>query len=149
MLPIDIQPLSDLSIVEIEPLLRASEAEGYTFVQRLVNGYADGHNRFDRPGERLFGAYALGQLVGVGGLNRDPYLVEETAVGRVRHLYVLPSWRRQEVGQRLMAAIIAQGRLHFQRLTLRTFNPNAAAFYVALGFHPTPEATDATHQLLL
>ena len=149
MLPINVQPLSDLPIVAMQPLLLASEAEGHTFVQRLVDGYADGRNRFDRPGERLFGAYGLGQLVGVGGLNRDPYLLEETAVGRVRHLYVLPQWRRQGVGQQLMAAIIAQGRLHFQRLTLRTFNPDAAAFYVALGFQPAPNATDATHQLLL
>ena len=47
-----------------------------------------GTNRFDRPDEALFGAWAKGQLVGVCGLNIDPYRGDDR-VGRVRHLYVL------------------------------------------------------------
>jgi GNAT superfamily N-acetyltransferase len=144
---IEIKQLDDLVAAEVQPLLLASETEGFTFVRRLVEGYASGHNRFAQPGERLFGAFAAGEMVGVGGLNRDPYWVGETAVGRVRHLYVLPEWRRQGVGQQIMAAIMAHGRGHFQRLMLRTFNPLAATFYLSLGFQATPDAADATHQL--
>jgi hypothetical protein len=57
------------------------------FVRRLADDWVSVANRFDRPGEALFVARLPGQVVGVRGLNVDPYTAEP-GVGRVRHLYV-------------------------------------------------------------
>ena len=90
----------------VDELLSESERAGARFVRRLVDEWANGANRFDRPGEALFGAWIGDRLVGVGGLNVDPYARDER-VGRVRHLYVLSDFRRLGVARRLMAQIIA------------------------------------------
>ena len=134
-------------MAELTPLLTESRAEGHHFVDRLVDEFVDGRNRFDQPGEALYSVYTDGQLVAVGGLNRDPYLSDEKA-GRVRHVYVLPAFRRQGVGRLLMQAIIAAARSsHFRLLTLRTVNPAADQFYRALGFRSDSDVEEATHHL--
>jgi len=144
-----VAPLRDeLPLAQMEALLAESRAEGHNFVDRLVDDFMDGSNRFDQPGEALFGVYAGGQLVAVGGLNRDPYLPDENA-GRVRHVYVLPAFRRQGAGRLLMHAIIAAARSsHFRLLTLRTLNPVADTFYRALGFRRDSDVEEATHHLV-
>ena len=38
----------------LDVLLADSEREGWRFVRRLVDEWATGSNRFDRPGEALF-----------------------------------------------------------------------------------------------
>lgn len=141
--------LTHLPPAELEPLLVESRAEGHGFVDRLVDAYSRGDNRFNRPGEALFGVYANRersgrQLVAVGGLNRDPYLPDQNA-GRVRHLYVLPAFRRRGAGRLLMEAIIDAARPHFPLLTLRTVNPDADLFYRALGFHAGADVPNASH----
>lgn len=143
-----VKRLDTLLPADLQPLLEESRAEGHKFVDRLVDDFADGSNRFDQPGEALFGVYADGRLIAVGGLNRDPYLPDENA-GRVRHVYVLPACRRRGTGRVLMAAIIDAARTHFSLLTLRTFNPVADRFYRALGFEATDAITDASHRMNL
>ena len=76
------------SLDHLGPLIDDSEREGLRFVRRLADEWASGANRFDRPGEMLFVAWGEGQVVGVAGLNVDPY-TDGSGVGRVRHLYVL------------------------------------------------------------
>lgn len=106
-----------------------------------------GVNRFDLPGERLMLARAGGRLVGVGGLNRDPY-AQAPDVGRLRHLYVLRDSRRGGVGTLLVRSILQGAEAHFSLIRLRTDSADAAAFYTRLGFRPV-EAPDATHALPL
>jgi GNAT superfamily N-acetyltransferase len=138
----------ELPLAELESLLAESRAEGHHFVDRLVDDFVEGRNRFDQPGEVLFAVYAAGQLVAVGGLNQDPYLPDEDA-GRVRHVYVLPAFRRQGAGRLLMQTIIAAARSsHFRLLTLRTLNPAADLFYRGLGFRTEPGVEQATHHLV-
>ena len=72
--------VTDLSRDRLAVLLAESEASGYRFVRRLVNEWERGVNRFTRPGEALFAAESGGQVVGVCGLNIDPYL-EDPRVG--------------------------------------------------------------------
>jgi GNAT superfamily N-acetyltransferase len=143
---IAISPIAELSPAAIQPLLDASLAEGMRLVRRLADEYASGANRFDQPGEALLGAYAGGRLVGVGGVNRDPY-ARDPRVARLRHLYVLPSWRRQGVGRQLVEALIAAAALHFAILRLRTTNPAADRFYRGLGFDGIAGDAEATHQI--
>lgn len=143
----NVKRLDELPLAEMKLLLAESRAEGHRFVDRLVDDFVDGSNCFDQPGEALFGVYAEGRLVAVGGLNRDPYLPDENA-GRVRHVYVLPAFRRRGAGRMLMRAIIDAARSSpFRLLTLRTVNPEADLFYRALGFRADSSYKNATHWL--
>ena len=53
---------------------RRERARGLRLRRRLVNNRENGDNRFGRPGKALFAAFAGGRIVGVCGLNIDPYL---------------------------------------------------------------------------
>lgn len=93
----------------------------------------------------MFGAWTSQRLVGVGGLNTDPY-TQEPRVGRVRHLYVLEARRRRGVGRSLVAAIAAEAQGSFDRLRVRTPSPGGAAFYESFGFERCSEK-HCTHSL--
>ena len=120
-LPFRIERLNSLPIDAVEPLAREAEAQPQplTFMRRLINEYASGVNRFDQPGEAMFGAYAGDALVGFAGLNIDPY-AHHPRVGRVRHVYVLASHRRSGAGRAMLLDIISVARPHFDLLRLRT-----------------------------
>ena len=133
---------------EIEPLIRESEREGFRFLARLRREFEAGSTRFDRAGEVLLGVERDSKLVAVGGLTLDPYEAEPR-VGRLRHLYVLPSHRRRGAGRLLVAALVEAARPHFDTLTLRTDTEAAARFYQALGFAPAAGSEHHTHRLAL
>src|SRR5262245_15429634 len=139
-----IERLGDLLHEDFSALLADSERAGVGFVRRLADEWASGTNRFARPGEALFGARVGGELVGVCGLNVDPYATLDRD-GRVRHLYVRVSHRRLGVGGRLVEAIVDAARGRFDRLRLRTSNPEAARLYERLGFHRRDDVLHCTH----
>jgi len=141
-----IQRLHDLPSACVGDLLSESEQAGTRFVRRLVEEWASGANRFDRPGEALFGAWVDGRLIGVCGLNVDPYARDER-IGRVRHLYVRVAFRRLGMGRQLMTHVIEAARGRFDSVRLRTSNPAAVRLYEALGFRPCVGAGDYTHVL--
>jgi GNAT superfamily N-acetyltransferase len=145
-MPIQIEPATALG-PDLDPLVAQVDAEGHLFMRRLCDRWASGENRFDRPGEILLTARRDGQLVGIGGLNRDPYAQADN-IGRLRHVYVANATRRLGVGSLLVRRLLANATPHFAVVRLRTDSPHAAAFYVRLGFHPTDEE-DATHSLRL
>ena len=70
-------------------LIESAEAEGFQALTTLARNFESGTNRFDRPGEVLLTLWDREELLGVGGLNRDPYFPKRL-VGRLRHLYALP-----------------------------------------------------------
>lgn len=125
-------------------LAERAAAEGQRFVARLCDDFATGNNRFAEAGEGLFEATVSGGLVGVGGLNQDPY-TGRTRDGRVRRFYVLPDARRHGVGRALLAAIQSAARPPFDRLTLYTASDVASAFYVSAGFTPSAEHPKVSH----
>ena len=143
-----IERLTDLQPERLAPLIAESEQHGLRLVRRLADEWASGANRFDRPGEALFVARSAGDVVGVCGLNVDPYATAPD-VGRVRHLYVLRVHRHRGIGQQLVTAIVQAARGRFQRLRLRTQNPEAARLYERLGFRAAVDATDCTHVMEL
>jgi catechol 2,3-dioxygenase-like lactoylglutathione lyase family enzyme/GNAT superfamily N-acetyltransferase len=128
-------------------LVMDSEAQGVRFVRRLVDEWATGVNRFDQPGEALFVARRAGAVVGVCGLNIDPYVGRdgERRVGRVRHLYVVSTHRRLGIGGRLLGEVLAAARGWFELVHLRTGDPAAAALYERRGFRPTGGDAHCTH----
>jgi len=145
---IEVRRLTELPADDLRPLLAESRAQGFRLLDTLMDNYANGVNRFAKPGEALFGVYHGRQLIAIGGLNRDPY-VQDDARGRVRHVYVLDAWRAQGVGKRLMQAIVDEARRSFRLLTLRTMSAEADRFYRGLGFRAAPELEQATHYLVL
>ena len=146
--PALIEQLQDLPPDRVHNLLVDSEAAGSRIVRRAVDEWAAGTNRFDRPGEALFAASLAGRLVGVCGLNVDPY-AGDARVGRVRHLYVLTSCRRRGVGRQLVAHVIDSAGDRFDSLRLRTNNEAAARLYAAMGFRTREAAGEFTHVLEL
>ncbi len=141
-----IERVSDAPTDRLAALLAESEQQGFGFVRRLVQEWETGVNRFDRPGEALFVARVGDDVVGVCGLNVDPY-ADDPKIGRVRHLYVLVPHRRSGVGEQLVADVLEAARGRFKRLHLRTTNPTAARLYERLGFRRTFGARDRTHML--
>jgi len=125
-------------------LIEESEREGFRFLTKLSANWQAGKNRFDQKGECLFGAFSdlssnlssdseKDSLLGIGGLNQDPYLADP-AVGRVRHVYVTSRARRLGLGRKIVEAIIEASYPHFRLLTLKTDNPKAIALYGSMGF---------------
>lgn len=134
-MPYVIKAITDLSQVDITPLLTESQAQGFRFVAKLVKAHQSGSNRFALAGECLLGIVdASAQLVAIGGLNQDPY-TQQPRCGRLRHFYVLAAYRQQGLGARLLAALTEAARLDFDTLVLRTPDTTAAArFYEHHGF---------------
>lgn len=128
-------------------LMEESRQEGFWMLVRLHDGWTSRRNRFCKRGEALFGAWAGKDLVGVCGLNVDPYF-PGPGQGRVRHLYVRPAWRRHGVGRRLVEAVIECAGARFTVLNLRA-PATAFAFYEALGFLRVEGAEYLTHRMLL
>ncbi len=142
--PESIERLRELPPDRVGELLADSEAAGSRIVHRLVDEWATHINRFDRPGEALFGASIAGRLVGVCGLNVDPY-AGDPRIGRVRHLYVLTPLRGHGVGRQLVWRVIAAAEDRFATLRLRTTNPAAARLYEAVGFSVRDDGSECTH----
>ena len=142
--PALIERLVELPPDGVRELLVEGEEAGSRIVRRLVDEWAARANRFDRPGEALFGAWMTGRLVGVCGLNVDPY-AGDARVGRVRHLYVLTPMRRHGVGRQLVTEVIRAAGGRFDSLRLRTNNPAAARLYEVLGFRAHNGAGEYTH----
>lgn len=143
-----IEPLHELTSSSVSELVVESERFGLRLVRRLTEEWASGVNRFDRPGEILFGAFIDGRLVGVCGLNVDPYAGNER-VGRVRHLYVLSPFRRRGIGRQLVERVIQAARGRFDAVRLRTNDAAAARLYEALGFRRDIHQRHSTHAVKL
>jgi ribosomal protein S18 acetylase RimI-like enzyme len=141
---LSIRPISVLA-VSADHLIAAARSEGYRFVDRLFDEWRSGSNCFAGDGEAFLGAFSSGMLIAFGGLNRDPY--RNQRVARIRHVYVLPEYRRKGVGRQLVAAILSIGENRYRYVRLRASDGTAANFYKALGFTRTNEV-DSTHALI-
>jgi ribosomal protein S18 acetylase RimI-like enzyme len=131
---------------DLVDLVAESEAEGFQFLGRLAYDWHNGVNCFSRPGEALLAAVAEGRLVGICGLNIDPY-IGNNRIGRVRHLYVAVEFRRRSIGTNLVSTVIEASQGTFNRLRLRTETESAAKFYEALGFRCVTAEPGCTHVL--
>lgn len=76
----------------------------FNMLRRLAENWQSGKNRFNAPGETLLGAFVNHQLVGVCGINSDPFSPQPRA-GRIRHLYISERYRRRGIGQQLLSRL--------------------------------------------
>ena len=139
--------ITDENIGGLHSLIEESTRVGYNFLQRTIDDWNSGANKFDRPGEKLWGLFLGKDLIGVGGLNIDPYSLIPK-VGRVRHLYVREAQRRAGYATLIMNKIMEEACHSFTELRLFTDNPVASAFYEKLGFKQTGEYK-ASHFIML
>ena len=121
---------------QIQNLVVASKKEGFHMVQRLVDEFQQGSNKFERQGEFLLVAFDGEKLVACGGLNIQFSEDEETnksqsnrKIGRVRRFYVLPEYRRRGVAKRLLQELEKRAKPQFSALCLDTDIANAVQFY--------------------
>ncbi len=105
--------------------------EGFGMITRMRKDWESGTNRFDREGEILLGSFRADVLIGIGGLNRDPY-INDPRIGRLRHLYVMKNERRHGIGRSLVEGILRYATGHFD--SVRLWTERAASFYDCLGF---------------
>lgn len=133
---------------EADALVTSALGEKFPALLRLREGWLEGSNRFAGEGEALFAARLGSDLVGLCGINRDPFTTAE-GVGRLRRLYVSPACRRRGVGRALVMAALAHAKAHFRTVRLRTDRTDANTFYLALGFDCTRGDPDATHEIAL
>lgn len=143
---LEIQPFAD-DVGRLDAIIAEARAEGFTHMDRLADNWRSGANRFALAGEALLACCAGDLIVGVGGLNRDPFL-NDPNVGRLRHIYVMNAYRRAGVGRRLVEALLARARGAFGLVRVRAARGDANLFYDALGFERV-EKPDVTHVMRL
>lgn len=134
-------------VAAIDALRKVAVKEGYTFLDRLVDHWERGGHGFGHPGERLIGAYDGTTLIGLGCLTQDPH-TEDQRVGRIRHFYVLPNYRRHKIGQELVEALTANAAEHFDQVRTTPDSKGAAKFLDRMGFERI-DGDDASHVLTL
>lgn len=144
--PFSLERVSELFTTEIQHLVTEATEEGHLFMQRLVEEYEYGQNRFDKAAEALFVARLDERIVGVCGLNLDPY-ERDPDVGRVRHLFVEQSVRKMGIARALVSEVVREAASHYRVLLLRTSNPAADQLYRSLGFSTSTVYHHATHQM--
>jgi GNAT superfamily N-acetyltransferase len=144
---LEIREVKVLIPEELSELLTESMEEGFRHVSRLINEYTNGINMFNNENEALFECRINNRVIGICGLNQNPYVGE--GIGRVRRLYILKEFRRHGVGRKIIEAVITKAKKHFQKLELKTDNPSASKFYKTLGFEEVTDDEEVTHCFVL
>lgn len=112
-----------------DALRSEADAEGHRHMSRLAAEVAATPEMFTA----LLAAFGDGVLVGVGGVTPEP----EAAPGeawRMRRLFVSPRARRSGVARALANALLAEALGLSRLVTVHAGNPDAEAFWEAMGF---------------
>lgn len=135
--------INDSNILSLQKMAEESKLRGEGVVEKTIAEWLSGKNKFEKVGEKLWGLVINNEIIGMGGLNQDPYLNDET-VGRVRHVYIMKEYRGRGLSRVLLNLIISLAKEHYTTLRLSTHNPIAASLYESLGFEKVDEIK-ATH----
>ncbi|MES5939053.1 MULTISPECIES: GNAT family N-acetyltransferase [unclassified Bacillus cereus group] len=127
------QQIEDLMIYEHDYLVQESKDEGFNFLIKLISEYENKINTFNKTGECLFGIFQGEKLIGIGGLNKDPY-TENNKIGRLRRLYISKDYRRKGLGNLLLNRLLLHAEKYFKVVVLHTDTKQGDVFYNANGF---------------
>ncbi|MGG0644547.1 GNAT family N-acetyltransferase [Sporosarcina gallistercoris] len=143
-----VEPVQDLTELNIETLISESEDEGYRFLTRLAEDYKGGINTFSAAGEALYCVRdESGKVVAIGGVNRFPVPGGNQETGRLQRFYVEANERRNGAGSLLLKEIVDHAKKHFHELTVKTESSKADAFYRHNGFEFDDSASETTHRI--
>ncbi|KOO51387.1 GNAT family N-acetyltransferase [Viridibacillus arvi] len=141
----EIKQINNLLNFDIDGLVKQSKADGFRFVERLVNDYKNGSNTFNHIGEGLFGVFnEEGVLVAIGGLNKDSFSNEQS-IGRLRRFYVSKAYRRNGIGSLLVKRIIEEAKKYYKIIVLHTDTEQADKFYSSIGFSKKTLYPNSSH----
>lgn len=143
---VQIVRLSEALPDDLPALQDEAAAEGYRFVESLLQEWETGCYAGADERNALFAAYRDGVLAATGAVTPDPYDPAPDLL-RIRHVYVRPGCRREGVGRSLAGALIQQGLALAPRLSLNAADAGAAAFWEAIGFRPDSGGTRRSHLL--
>lgn len=101
-----IQQIENLMKYEFKYLVQESKEEGFKFLKKLINEYENELNTFNKSGECLYGIFQGEKLIGIGGLNADPY-TENNKIGRLRRFYIAKDYRRIGLGKLLLNKLLS------------------------------------------
>lgn len=144
--PLQIVRLSEALPDELPALQAEAAAEGYRFVESILEEWNAGRYQAGEDGSALFAVYRDGVLMAVGAVTPDPYDPAPDLL-RIRHVYVRPAGRRGGLGRLLAGALVQQGLALAPRLSLNAADSGAAAFWEAMGFRPDRGGTRRSHLL--
>ncbi len=130
---IHIQQIEKLMGYEFSHLVQDSEEEGFNFLIRLISEYKNEINTFNKTGECLYGIFQGDMLIGVGGLNEDPY-TKDNKIGRLRRFYISRDYRRLGLGNLLLNQLLCHAEKYFEVIVLHTDTKQGDVFYTANGF---------------
>jgi len=144
-----IKKITDIRSAGLDQILTESQKNGYGMIERLITEWESGATDFSGENEAYFAYEKHGEVLGVGGINEEPYLrIKE--YGRMRHLYVLKKWRRKGVGREIVSATIEFAKDHYNLMTLMTPKDGSAdVFYESLGFKKCDSLERVSHTLIL
>lgn len=142
----EVKQVKDLHNVSLDTLVKQSEEEGYRFLGRLVQQYEDGSQRFEKPGEALYGVWKDSELIAIGGVRQNPYSSDQKEA-RLKRFYVAPEQRRHGIGSQLLETCISKAKENFHSITCRTDSAKADAFYRHNGFEAVLDSVDTTHRI--
>ncbi len=128
----------------LDELAQLASVEGFGMVRRLIDDYVAGTNRFSKTGEDLYVARNGDEVSAVGGINVDPYY-NSPSLGRIRHLYVHPSFKRAGVGRLVMERIEKHGEQYFASFQLFTTSQVAGKFYESLSYARVGDRWKVSH----
>ncbi len=130
---IHIQQIEDLMKYEHDYLVQESKDEGFNFLIKLISDYENKINIFNKTGECLYGIFQGERLIGIGGVNKDPY-TENDKIGRVRRFYISKDYRRIGLGNLLLNRLLCHAEKYFKVVVLHTDTKQGDAFYTANEF---------------
>ncbi|MGR5876884.1 GNAT family N-acetyltransferase [Bacillus pacificus] len=133
MKEIHIQQIEDLMLYEHNYLVQESKEEGFNFLIKLISEYENKINTFNKTGECLYGIFQGEKLIGIGGLNEDPY-TENNKISRLRRFYILKNYRRIGLGKLLLNQLLSYAERILKVVVLHTDTKQGDAFYTANGF---------------
>ena len=144
-----IRPAGNLIPAGLAELAEHATAERVNNVQRIIDGWASGSERYDRPGEAILAAVSgLDRVVAVGGIAECP--IVDGAL-RMRRFYVHPQWRRRGLGRGLAATLVFSGLQVADTITCNAgATVEAPRFWEAMGFERVDKRVDSpgvTHVL--
>ncbi|OZI71744.1 GNAT family N-acetyltransferase [Bordetella genomosp. 12] len=136
--PLGPQDASDFKALRLAALRETPEAFGSSYEEEQLVTVEEWARKLESCSSRaVLGAWEQGLLVGCAGLMRLGTL-KQMHKAVIWGIYVAPAQRRQGLGRRLLAAIVAQaGRWDGVRqvlLTVAEGNPAASRLYETLGF---------------
>ncbi|MDA1526604.1 GNAT family N-acetyltransferase [Bacillus cereus] len=143
-----IQQIENLMKYEFKYLVQESKEEGFKFLKKLINEYENELNTFNKSGECLYGIFQGEKLIGIGGLNADPY-TENNKIGRLRRFYIAKDYRRIGLGKLLLNKLLSHAKKYFKVVVLHTDTKQGDVFYTANGFVKREVYKGSSHYKIL